>query len=247
MILLDLAEAPVLMRTGLLSAGRFATRGFLRSDHFGDPREPLEKSVRGLVQMQTGLPVEGPIRLLTQLRSFGCYFSPLNLFFCFGGDGHTIQAIVAEVQNTPWLERHCYVLWDGNQDGSGIPGSYRHRKAFHVSPFMGMDVDYRWRLSLPGVQLQVGIEDVTRDNVLFRAALQLRRSPLSRRTLFGMQCRYPVSAIRIMAAIYLQAFQLWRKKCPYYPHPKHGPQNAMLPSSIESPILESSTVAAGKF
>ena len=246
MVYLDLAEVPALMRAGVLSEGRFASRAFLRRDHFGDPRQPLAQNVRDLVLMETGIKAVGPIRLLTQLRHFGCYFSPLNLLFCYAGDGNTLDAVVAEVQNTPWLERHCYLLWDGNKVSAGAEAIYRHRKAFHVSPFMGMDMDYHWRLSLPGNELRVGIENSFHDNVVFRAALHLKRSPLSRRTLMAMQCRYPLITARLTAAIYYQAFKLWRKKCPFHPHPNRRCDSGNPHRRIELAAQESSAVFAGK-
>ena len=218
---IDLEEVPFLLRARLLLESRFSLNGFLRRDHFGDPRRPLEESVRDLVLRQTGLVTDGPIRLLTQLRVLGYYFSPLNLFFCYAADGRQLQAVVAEVQNTPWLERHCYVLWRGNQVGADLEAENRHPKSFHVSPFMGMDVAYRWRLSAPAEQLQLRIDNTHGTELLFRAALRLQRVSLSRRTQLTMHCRYPLMTARITAAIYLQAFRLWRKKCPYYPHPKH--------------------------
>lgn len=242
---LDLTEVPILSRAGLLSGSQFAPGSFLRRDHFGDPRQPLERSVRDLVAEHTGIAVDGPIRLLTQLRNFGYYFSPLNLFFCYASDGCHLQAIVAEVQNTPWLERHRYVLWQGNQDNSEGHLLYRHPKSFHVSPYMGMDVEYRWRLSLPDEYLNVGIENRMADNLLFRATLNLRRVPLSHRTRFTMLCRYPLMTARITIAIYLQAFQLWRKKCPFHAHPRHHAEIVSLATKGKPNVLDGSPVSAG--
>lgn len=218
---LDLAEVPELMRAGLLSDRLFSWNGFLRRDHFGHPQETLINSVRELVLQKTGFLPDGPIRLLTQLRFLGYYFSPLNLFFCYARDGSRLQAIVAEVQNTPWLQRHCYVLWQGNQLGTGRETEYCIPKTFHVSPFFGMDLDHHWRVSAPGNELHIGIENTVEQNPLFRAWMTLHRVPLSHRTQRAMQWRYPHMTARITAAIYLQAFHLWRKKCPFYPHPKH--------------------------
>lgn len=241
---LDLAEVPTLLRSGLVSESRWSPNGFLRRDHFGDPRQPLAQSVRDLVEQETGILPDGPIRVLTQLRSLGYYFSPLNLFFCFAGDGQQLQAVIAEVQNTPWLERHCYVLWHGNRFGTGRQAQYRHLKSFHVSPFMGMDVDYRWRLSDPGEQVQVGIENTQENSPLFRAEMRLRRVPLTRRNQLAMHCRFPWMTARITAAIYLQAFQLWRKKCPFYPHPKHAAEPAPPPRLHGPNVPERSPVSA---
>jgi DUF1365 family protein len=247
---LDLAEVPALVRTGLLSERRFAGGGFLRRDHFGDPRQPLAASVRDLVSAQTGLALDGPIRLLTQLRHFGYYFSPLNLFYCYGGDGQTLTAVVAEVQNTPWLERHGYVLWPGNQVGTECEKGtqlfdFRVHKSFHVSPFMGMELEYHWRVSAPRERLGVAIATTTADALLFQAALQLRRVPLSWRTQFALRCRYPLMPARITAAIYLEAFHLWRKKCPFYPHPKHGAPPSNLGNASRANARDQWPVSSG--
>ncbi len=242
---IDLAEAPALLRAGVLSENRFSPNGFLRRDHFGDPRQPLASSVRDLVLQETGFMATGPIRLLTQLRKFGYYFSPINLFFCYAAEGSQLQAVVAEVQNTPWLERHCYVLWHGNQVGAGTEAEFRHPKTFHVSPFMGMDVDYCWRLSAPAEELQVGIENTQGNSPLFRASMRLLRVPLSQRTQLAMHCRFPLITARIVAAIYLQAFRLWRKKCPFYTHPRHLAESTPQPSQRASNVRGRAPVSSG--
>ncbi|MBM4069710.1 MAG: DUF1365 domain-containing protein [Planctomycetes bacterium] len=245
MTFLDLAEVPSLLRAGLLSESRFAPGAFLRRDHLGDPRQSLAASVRDLVSQQTGLKLEGPVRLLTQLRNFGYYFNPLSIYYCLAADGCTVEALVAEVQNTPWLERHCYVLWHGNQHGAGADLQYRHPKVFHVSPFMDMNLEYRWRLSSPGAQIRVGIENALEENTLFRASLHLGRVPLSRRTRLAMHCRYPLMTVRITAAIYLQAFHLWRTKCPFYPHPERYPRATSLATADQPRVRDGSLASSG--
>jgi DUF1365 family protein len=107
---LDLDELPQLLRSRLpVYSARFSTGSFCRGDHLGDSATPLSDAVRELAADKTGVRVEGPIRLLTQLRRYGCHFSPLNLYYCFDRDGSSVEAVVAEVSNTPCLERHCYV------------------------------------------------------------------------------------------------------------------------------------------
>jgi DUF1365 family protein len=219
---IDLAEAPALRRAGLLSQNRFGLASFRRSDHAGVASEPLETAVRSLVQRH-GARADGPIRLLTPLSCLGYFFSPLKLFYCFAADGTQVQSVVAEVQNTPWLERHRYVLWEGNRESNGAADAYRHAKTFHVSPFMEMNMEYRWRIAAPGADLHVGIENVAAESVVFRAGLALRRVEWTAASRSRMVRRYPFMPARITAAIYWQAFQLWRKKCPFHAHPKHTP------------------------
>ena len=104
LVYLDLDELPQLLRSGLfLYSSRFSPGSFCRDDHLGDPATPLADAVRELVAAETGDRPEGPIRLLTQLRRYGYYFSPLNLYYCFDRDGEDVEAVVAEVSNTPWL------------------------------------------------------------------------------------------------------------------------------------------------
>lgn len=215
---LDLDEWPdVTRQVRGLSAGRFAPAAFCRGDHLGDPATSLAEAIRGFVHQQSGRPLAtGPIRLLTQPRSFGLYFSPLNLYYCFTPH-ETLAAVVAEVNNTPWGEQHCYLLWDGNCSGEG---QYRHAKQFHVSPFMAMEQQYHWRVGLPGQHLAVQLATVRDGQPFFEAGMQLAQEPLTSRRLATNLARSPVNAARVMTAIYYQALRLWIKKCPYYPHPK---------------------------
>ncbi len=219
---LDLDELPSLLRSKLpLYSSRFSPGSFCRRDHLGDPAQPLAQSVRELVQRETGRRPEGPIRLLTQLRRFGYYFSPLNLYYCFDPSGTAVEALVAEVSNTPWGERHCYVLWQGNRVGPPERLRFCHRKSFHVSPFMDMDFDYLWQLSEPGENLKVHLANQKEGRPVFDASMVLKRRPLDRRQIPRLWVRFPWMTAQVIAAIYYEALRLWLKKCPYCPHPRH--------------------------
>ena len=229
MAYLDLAElrdSPAVR--GLISGRRFSAVGFRAGDHLRGSAGPLDQAVRDLVEQRAGVHLTGPVRLLTQLRHFGYYFSPLNLYYCFDAAGTRVEAIVGEVNNTPWREQHHYVLAAAHGDGGGARMRFRHPKGFHVSPFLDMDYEYRWRLSVPEEQLTVHLENRQRGLRVFAASMSLSRQPLTRSRLTRTMVRYPVMTTQIMAAIYWQAFRLWWKKCPVYSHPAkrkscHGP------------------------
>jgi uncharacterized protein len=227
MAYLDLDELPQLLRGSFgLSRFCFSPASFCRKDHLGNSAIPLADAVRSLVRERTKQPCDGPIRLLTNLRNFGFYFSPLNLFYCFDKEGALVTSIVAEVTNTPWLQKYWYVLWEGNRIGNPRNLLFRHAKDFHVSPFMDMKADYEWGLSHPEQRLSVSIANYCGDQRLFDVALIMNRKELTRSVMIRTLARHPWMTARITLGIYLQALQLWRKKCPFYPHPRYtaGPE-----------------------
>jgi DUF1365 family protein len=235
---LDLAELPgVLDPYPLFSARRAAPARFRREDFMGDPARPLDECARETVAAATGTRPAGPVRLLTGLRYFGHSFNPVSLYYCFGADGSEVEAVVADVQNIPWGERHPYVLARGGQRGTVL--SEELEKTFHVSPLMGMDQTYSFRASEPGESLAVHIESRPRvdaetaktrdiDGLLrsrqmpktFDATLNLRRRPLSRATLAGLLARYPAMSLQTVAKIYAQSLRLKLKGAKYHPHPE---------------------------
>lgn len=221
MVYLDLDELPALVGNAKILRGRqHSVCTFLRSDHLFDSKRALAEELRAVIHKQTKQTSCGPIRLLTQLRYFGYYMSPLNLYYVFDEGDKQIEYVVAEVNNTPWNERHCYVLWNGNRRNGDDKLSFAHPKNFHVSPFMPMDMEYRWRLSEPGSNLKVHLANHRQSKPVFHASMTLRRRELSRRELRRMTIRYPVMTARIAASIYYQALKLWWKSCPFYTHPK---------------------------
>ena len=224
---LDLDELPALL-DGKHGLGRrwFTPASFRRADHLGDPSRPLADAVADLVQERTGRRPEGPVRLLTLLRNWGYFFSPLSLYYCFDRAGHTVDTVVAEVSNTPWLERHWYVLDSSNRKGEPARLRFRHPKNFHVSPFLDMDIQYDWYLKEPGEQLTVAIVSSRGDERLFDVSMVLKRRELTRSKMLRTLARFPWMTGRVVQAIYWQAFWLWWKKCPFYVHPKSrkGPE-----------------------
>ena len=175
MLYLDLDELPgVLDRHPLWSARQASPGCFQRADYLGPADVPLDVAVRDEVQRRTGERPDGPIRLLTHPRYWGWCFNPVSFYYVFEPDGQTLRWVVADVTNTPWHERHAYVLGPAADVDWSRGWRPTSRKVFHVSPFMSLDMEYHWLLRPPGPDLTVGLANHDDAGRLFQATLAPR-------------------------------------------------------------------------
>ncbi|APZ90905.1 DUF1365 domain-containing protein [Fuerstiella marisgermanici] len=204
------------------STSRPALARFRRDQYLGEAEKSLPDCVRDLVQQKTGYRPEGPVRLLTSLRYFGYLINPVSFYFCYNGMGDHVEAIVAEVTNTPWGERHCYVIDSRSAtDQTSTSNAIRatNAKQFHVSPFLSMGMTYHWTIRPPGDHLSIHVENRAESERAFDASLSLRRREITGLNLARALVRFPFMTGQIAASIYWQALRLWWKNVTFYPHP----------------------------
>jgi len=208
------------------SRGRFGLLHYDRRDYLGPAERPLAEAVRDRVEQEHGFRPAGPVRMLTQLRSLGRVFNPVSFYFCHDEDD-ALQAVVAEITNTPWGERHAYVL-----DARGRKAlHWTFTKRFHISPFEPMELEHDWRMAHPGARVAVHMRNLDPSGALrFDATLAMRRRPATRRAIAGVLLRHPLLPWRAHIAIYWQALRLWRKRATFHTHPRkktpHEPSHA---------------------
>ncbi|MCF3627702.1 DUF1365 domain-containing protein [Thalassospiraceae bacterium LMO-SO8] len=226
-MLLDLDELSALSKvTRLFGHNRFAPLAFHDRDHGpadGSALRPwAERHLR-----QAGIdPDGGPIRLLCYPRIFGYAFNPLSVFFCYRRSG-ALTAILYEVCNT-FKERHTYVIPVADQSRPVIKQSCA--KALYVSPFIGMDASYQFRIVPPGETVRIVIRQEDSDGLLLAASFAGDRRPFSPRGLTRALIRFPLLTLKVMAGIHWEALKLWLKGLPVF---KHSPAVRRVQFSIE--------------
>ncbi|MBD9369713.1 DUF1365 domain-containing protein [Xanthomonas sp. XNM01] len=204
----------------LWSHERANLASFRRADFLRPADVELRSAVRARVAAVTGRAPDGPIRLLTHLRYAGLQFNPVSFYYCYQADGSTLDAIVADITNTPWKERHAYVLPIEAGKVHGRARAWDFDKRFHVSPFMPMDCGYHWRFTPPGEDLHVHMDVFHAGTRSFDATLALQRRPLDGRSLARVLWRYPAMTAQVVGAIHWQALRLWLKRAPVHDHPR---------------------------
>jgi len=177
----------------------------------------IDESVRTTVASKLGMRPTGPIRMLVNLRYWGVSMNPISTYYCFNDSGEKLIAILAEVHNTPWNERHAYVL-------TGADFSHKQHveftKEFHVSPFNPITMNYRWQSTTPSETLALHLENWQGNQKIMDATMALAREEITTNSLNKILIRFPWMTVKVIGAIYWQALKLWWKGTPLFDHPK---------------------------
>ncbi|ATC97126.1 DUF1365 domain-containing protein [Pseudoalteromonas tunicata] len=185
---------------------------FCEKDYLKNEPGTLKQRIASTVKRLGGTWDGGRVMFVGQCRSLGIYFSPINLFYCFNKDDSCVW-MLAEVSNTPWNERHYYLI--------NINSDAMTAKDFHVSPFMEMNMKYKWRVSQPQQRLLVHIENHpmhTQGVKVFDATMAMKKQPFSSLAYLKMWLSLPFMTLKVMSGIYWQALLLFIKRVPFVPY-----------------------------
>ncbi len=217
MAFLDIDRLPELMRVSSFSGyNQWNWTSYCERDHFGDSKLALRERLRiDAARNGVALPA-GPIFLLTHLRYLGYVFNPVSFYYCYDHAGNP-QTMLAEVNNT-FGETHNYWLDASNQRPSTTAQRYTTPKRMHVSPFMGMQMEYDWIFTAPSERIVAHVNTVAEGRPFFDATLDLKRREWTKRELHRTLASYPFMTARVIGAIHWEALKLWVKRVPVFAH-----------------------------
>lgn len=212
----DLDELPRLSaRLRLFSLERFNLFGFRNSDHGDGSSRPLRQQVEAHLAT-AGIELNGgPIRLLCMPRLLGFVFNPISVYYCYHRDG-ALKAMLYEVHNT-FGQRHSYLIPVDSE--ANEPLEQRCLKAFYVSPFMDMDIAYRFRVKPPAERVTLVIEGSDAQGPVLTASLAGVREALTDAALLRAFVSFPFMTLKVVAGIHWEAAKLWFKGVRLRPRP----------------------------
>lgn len=204
----------------------YLDKKYLASKNIAQENFPsVDESVRSSVQLATGIHLTGPIRMLVNLRYWGFSMNPISTYYCFDDAGENLVAILAEVHNTPWNERHAYVLTNAQFSKKQ---AIEFKKQFHVSPFNPMNMVYRWHSTTPTQTLALHLENWQADEKIMDATMTLAREAISPKALNKILIRFPWMTVKVISAIYWQALKLWLKGVPIFNYSATTPSQPII-------------------
>lgn len=207
MLLVDLDEWDGLVgRLRWLGGGRFGLMSLRQADHGDGSSTPLKAQIERRLT-EAGLPNGGRIQLMTLPRILGYGFNPLSVFYCHDREGG-LSAILYEVSNT-FGGRHSYLMPVGAASG---PVRQAVDKAFHVSPFMDMDLTYRFEVEPPtgaegeATRVSIAVDDA--EGPILLTGFTGRRAEMTDAALRRAWLSHPLLTLKVISGIHWEALKL---------------------------------------
>lgn len=200
-----------------VSIEKFNWFSFKRKNYLNGSTIHLNEYARQLVMNRYGTYPKGKIYLLTQLSCLGYCFNPISIYFIFDKENQNLDYLILEVTNTPWGERHNYILKHAAKPKNGVY-SYQFQKELHVSPFMTMNYVYQFNLKINKEKILVHMQNTIQGKKDFDATLVLKAQNTC--AIKKVLLYFPLITYKVSSAIYWQAFKLWIKGFPFHAHPR---------------------------
>jgi DUF1365 family protein len=182
----------------------------LRTSDYGDGHLAPEARIRRILAEWNLPDADGEIVLLTLPRILGYVFNPVSFWFCFDANGR-LRAVLADVCNT-FGERHSYLCFHEDHRPIAPGDTLRTRKIFHVSPFIDVKGEYRFRFACSGDRIAVSIDLFDEAGLLLSTSIGGALRPLSDGALVRSLLGNPLLPLMVIGLIHWQALNLYLKR-----------------------------------
>lgn len=216
----------------LFSVGRWNLLSFSPRDHGPADGSPLRRHIDRLLSRSGIEATDGRVLLLCCPRVLGRVFNPLSVYFVYRADG-ALAATVYEVRNT-FGERHVYVepVAEGTGEMSVI--TQDRGKSFHVSPFLPMNLRYRFRLSRPAETLRLRILALEGEKTVLSTAIEGERRPMQSGQILSALAGSILPLFGNLTGIHVEALRLWLAGAQIFRHPDRKALHRLQPAA--SPV-----------
>ena len=152
------------------------------------------------------------IELFCFPRILGYTFNPLSIWYCYKND--KLIAAILEVRNT-FKESYSYIINFCTK--SSITG--HASKSFHVSPFINMNSNYKFKLKITQSSRTISIHQYQNDELLLVANQFTKEVPFTSKSLLSAFFSIPLMTWKIIIMIHWQALKIWLKGAKFHTHP----------------------------
>lgn len=203
------------------SLNRFNLVSIRNQDYIESNDKKIQTKAKSIIEKNTKKKFNGKIFLFTHPRYLGFGFNSVNFYFCF--ENEQLIYILSEINNTPWKQKHVYFHDFKDQKIHKKNQTYECHfvKEFHISPFVDMEIDYKWKFKITDEIINVFMQLNQNDAVLMNVGLTTQLTPMQTNNLWKWSTKKPFQALKMFTGIYWQALKLWTKKIPLFNHPTH--------------------------
>lgn len=118
-----------------------------------------------------------------------------------------------EVRNT-FGEKIHYVLKAHAADVKKNVIEQSCRKKMYVSPFIGMDCRYDFKIASPSEKAILSIQQLENNQPVLNASFVGRRKAISQLSVLQQLILFPINSFLVVVGIHYEALKLWMKRVP---------------------------------